>query len=277
MAEQLFPEETQSQSIGERLQRAREERGLALEDVAAQTRIPVRHLQAIEREDWDALPAITYCIGFVRSYANAVGLDGSIMGRELRESLGGFQTRAPAPEYYQPADPSRVPPRSLAIIAGLIAVALIIAYMVWRSSIDEEDVVVANVSETAPVPATGLQPTAPRPPQQPQPAAMSGQPVTLVATGESWVRIEDQGGATLFQGIMAAGQRFPVPPTAQNPVIRTARPHVLRVLVGNRDLGPLEPVERSISNVSLRAPDLAQRLQPSGGAAAPAGPPPSQP
>ena len=38
--------------------------------------------------DWDALPAITYCVGFVRAYANAVGLDGALLGRELREKLG---------------------------------------------------------------------------------------------------------------------------------------------------------------------------------------------
>jgi hypothetical protein len=36
---------------------------------------------------------------------------------------------------------------------------------------------------------------------------------------------------------------------------------VLRVQVGARDLGPIEPVERTVSDVSLRAEDLAARLQ----------------
>ena len=67
-------------SVGERLRTAREAKGLSLEDVASQTRIPIRHLQHIEREEWDALPAITYCVGFARSYANAVGLDGAELG-----------------------------------------------------------------------------------------------------------------------------------------------------------------------------------------------------
>jgi cytoskeletal protein RodZ len=64
-------------TIGERLRLAREGKELSLDDVARQTRIPIRHLQHIEAEDWDALPAPTYAIGFTRNYANAVGLDGA--------------------------------------------------------------------------------------------------------------------------------------------------------------------------------------------------------
>ena len=62
------------QSVGERLRIAREAKKLSLDDVARQTRIPVRHLEHIERGEWEALPAITYSVGFVRSYGNAVGL-----------------------------------------------------------------------------------------------------------------------------------------------------------------------------------------------------------
>src|ERR687896_166976 len=132
MAEQGYSEAYDTLGIGERLRQAREAKGISLDEVASQTRIPIRHLQHIEREEWDALPAITYCIGFVRSYANTIGLDGAEMGRELRDRLGGIRTRAPTPEYYQPADPSRVPPRSLALIAAVIAVVLLIGYAVWR-------------------------------------------------------------------------------------------------------------------------------------------------
>src|SRR4028118_716833 len=76
-----------SRTVGERLQVAREARGLSLEDVATQTRIPIRHLQHIEREEWEALPAITYCVGFVRSYGNIVGLDGAQLGQGVRDRL----------------------------------------------------------------------------------------------------------------------------------------------------------------------------------------------
>ena len=81
------------QSVGERLRVAREAKKLSLDDVARQTRIPVRHLEHIEREEWDALPAITYSVGFARSYANVVDLDGAQIGAEVRQLLGGEWTR----------------------------------------------------------------------------------------------------------------------------------------------------------------------------------------
>jgi cytoskeletal protein RodZ len=258
-------------SIGERLRLAREERGMSLDDVANQTRIPIRHLQHIEQEEWTALPGVTYCIGFARSYANMIGLDGAEIGRELRDQIGGTTIRAPAPQYYEPADPARVPPRSLALIAGIVAVVGIVLYVLWRSSLGEEPAPVASATSETPVAAA---PATTQAPPAAAPQASAGQPVTLTATQEVWLRITDAGGGpALFNGIMAAGQTFQVPPTAQRPVIRTARPQVLRVTIGANEIGPLEPVERSISDVSLRAEDLVARQQAAAQAPAPATPP----
>src|SRR3954452_23447405 len=123
----------QALSIGEQLRRARESKGLSLDDVANRTRIPIRHLQNLEREEWDALPAATYAVGFTRNYANAVGLDGPALARTLRERIGGPSHRAAAPEYYAQADPARVPPKSLVFAAIFLAI-LIGAYLLWRSN-----------------------------------------------------------------------------------------------------------------------------------------------
>ena len=270
MAEEEYGNQFEPVSIGERLRQAREAKGLSLEDVANQTRIPIRHLQHIDREEWDALPAVTYCIGFVRSYATVVDLDGAELGRELRDRLGGVRTRAPVAEYYQPADPARVPPRSLALIAAIILAVLLIAFAVWRSSLDSPDEPAASVTVPVPEAKAPAQPR-PGPPQPAQPQAVAGQPVTLVATEEVWLRIDDGAGPALFQGTMAPGQRFDVPPTAQTPTIRTGRPQVVRILIGGRDIGPIEPAERTVSNVSLKAEDLAARQQ--GAAAGPVPPP----
>lgn len=259
-----IPVEYDNQTLGGRLRSAREAKGLTLDEVASQTRIPIRHLQHIEREEWDALPAVTYCVGFVRAYGNAVGLDGADLGRELRDRLGGVRTRAPAPEYYQPADPARVPPRSLALIAAIIAVVLIGGYLIWRSQLDAEDTAPAV---TTPVRTQIDRPDAPPAAAPPSPGALAGQPVVLAATGETWIKIDDQAGGTIFQGTLAPGQRFQIPGGAQRPVVRTGRPQLVRIYVGGRDVGPIDPVERTVSNVSLRAEDLAARLGP---AAAPA-------
>ena len=273
MAEQDFDQQFEAQSIGDRLRLAREQKDMSLEDVASQTRIPVRHLQHIEREEWDALPAATYCIGFARNYANAVGLDGAELSRELRERIGGPRSRTPAPEYYEPADPARVPPRALALVAAIIALVLVVGYLLWRSSLGDGESAnqVASVDVSVPEAKAPGQPA--RQPLQPQ--ALAGQPVTLVATEEVWLRISEAGGGSIYEGIMRPGDRYQIPATAQRPVIRTGRPQVVRLVIGTRDIGPIEPVERTVSDVSLRAEDLASRLQ--GGAPAAAPPPPALP
>jgi cytoskeletal protein RodZ len=264
-------------SIGERLRRAREARGMSLDDVAGQTRIPMRHLQHIEIEDWDALPAPTYAIGFARNYANAVGLDGPAIAGELRDSIGGPRRRAPPPEYYEPADPARVPPRSIAIAAALLALLLVGGYLIWRSMGGAGD----ETTLTVPEPAAGPAPGQNRAAAAPAPEALAGRTVTLTATGDVWLRItEGQGGAQIFQGILAAGQTYTIPATAQRPVIRTGRPQLLRAAAGGRELGALGAEERLIENVSLRAPDVAARAQgaPAPGATGPSSaPPPTAP
>src|SRR4051795_6937261 len=83
------PIEPELPPVGERLRAAREEKKLSLEDVAAQTRIPQRHLASIETGDWEHLPAPTYTIGFAKNYAGIVGLDRTEIGNQLREEMGG--------------------------------------------------------------------------------------------------------------------------------------------------------------------------------------------
>ncbi len=249
--------------VGERLRHARAAKGLTLDDVAARTRIPIRHLRSIEDGSWSDLPAITYTIGFGRNYANAVGLDGAEIGRQLRDQLGGEpRTSQMSTEYYAPPDPSRVPSRSVAWIAGILAVVLVAGYLLWRSSLGDEEgaaAVPANI-ESAP------QPQAPSPaPAQPD---FAGQPVTLTATDAVWFSVTDASGASLRSGELAAGQSYQVPATAQQPAIRTSRPQALRVRIGDRDFGPLAPEERLISGQTLVAADLARQL---GGQAQPAG------
>ena len=70
--------------VGERLRRAREAAGKSLAEIAAETRIPQRHLTLIEDGAFDALPARTYAVGFSRSYASAVGLDPRAIADEVR-------------------------------------------------------------------------------------------------------------------------------------------------------------------------------------------------
>lgn len=244
--------EANTDSIGARLRSAREAHGLSLDEIAAKTRVPIRHLLHIEKGEWNQLPAPTYSIGFARAYASAVGLDASEVGAQLRQQISGPQT--PTPSYYEPADPARVPPKWVALIAGLVAILLIGGYFVWRSqSLGEADAPL--VQEEAAAPATQAGP-ANAPSAAPPPATG---PVVLTATGDVWIRVYEADGPRLHEGILKAGERYEVPATATRPQLITGRPNVLQVTVGSTPIPPLGPAERTISDVSLSPADLVAR------------------
>ena len=184
---------------------------------------------------------------------------------ELRDQIGGGPRRAATADYYEPADPARVPPRSLALVAALLAVLLIGGYLIWRSTLEEEPgAAPIAAAPTQPAQAT---PAAPRP----APQAVQGRQVTLTALGEVWLRVsEGADGPTLFMGSLNSGQTYSVPATARSPVIRTGRPQMLRAAAGATDLGLLGSEERTIDNVSLLPQDLAARARATPPAAPPA-------
>ncbi len=64
-----------SQTLGEKLRRAREERGISASEVAEQTRISPLYINAIDRDDYKPLPGGIFNKGFVKSYAKFVGMD----------------------------------------------------------------------------------------------------------------------------------------------------------------------------------------------------------
>ena len=78
---------------GARLRAAREAEQIELSHVAAETRIPLRHLEAIEAGAFSALPSRTYAIGFSRTFARSVGLDETAIADEVRSELadGGMK------------------------------------------------------------------------------------------------------------------------------------------------------------------------------------------
>lgn len=71
--------------IGPILEKARKERGLTLEEAEHATKIRKRYLSGLEREDYGVLPDAVYARGFLKTYANYLGLDGEELARALRD------------------------------------------------------------------------------------------------------------------------------------------------------------------------------------------------
>jgi cytoskeleton protein RodZ len=76
--------------IGRSLERARTERGLSLWQVEEATKIRVRYLRDLERENFDVLPAV-YVLGSLKTYADFLGLDGEALSRQLKDRQASLQ------------------------------------------------------------------------------------------------------------------------------------------------------------------------------------------
>lgn len=251
-------------TVGQRLREAREAKGISVEDIAAQTRIPTRHLTSLEDSDWDKLPAATYSIGFAKNYASAVGLDRNEIGDQLRAEMGGSRPAYTQPEVYEAADPARTMPKGL-VLGALALLAIFVLAFTWfnNRSLEADEPVAEAVNEVAPV-ANEV---------APPPAPAAAQPVVLTATEAVWIEIKD-GGTLLRQGELAAGQSYAVPADAAAPVLTTGKPEALRITVGSQQVPPVGQAGRTVSGVSLKAADL-MRAGAAPAAAQPAAPQPS--
>lgn len=246
-------DETQVSDVptaGERLRAAREDKGFSLEDIAAETRIPRRHLESVEAGDWERLPAPTYTIGFAKSYASAVGLDRAEIGEQLRLEMGGYRNDTATVEHFEPADPARAMPKWL-VLSAIAAIVLAVAFFSWMRS--------RSLSDEAPAPSVAGQPAeqaGPPPASQPaQPEVSAQGPVVLTAIGPAWIQVKD-GGKILFEGILQQGQTYQIPADAAAPVLRAGAPEALRITVGNAVAPPVGPGGAVASNISLRPADL---------------------
>ena len=124
------------QSVGEKLRLAREASGLSHADLAAATKIPMRHLISLEQNDYSTMPGRTYVMGFARSYAKAVGLDPDAIAHEVKVELDNTSPESTprSQQGFEPGDPARVPTPRLAWLAALAAgVVLILGLIFWRS------------------------------------------------------------------------------------------------------------------------------------------------
>ncbi len=269
----LFPER-----VGDRLRAARLAAGIDLSDVATKTRVPLRHLQAIEGGDYAALPGVTYCVGFVKAFARVVGIDEDGATDDLRAELRelNLDQRAERIEY-QVADATRLPTKTLAWVAAAVALLVLIGFGVWRSSLvsdpDPVTQIAATPSDDATVEAPGADDLAPvgttvsPSPEMPAPPANSSGQVVLTATSPVWMRVYDAADKVLFEKEMVAGERFIVPPDANNPQIRTGRADLISVTVDGKAVATLGPAQRTVKDVGISAAALAARTPPAAGAA----------
>lgn len=260
-------------TVWERLRRAREDAGKTTVEVAEETRIPRRMIEAIEAGDIAALPAGPYAVGFAKGIARALGLDEVAYADEVRALTSERSTFTPT-EIYQPVEAGHIPSRTLAWTAAIVAVLMIIAYSIWRGyGSDPAEMAAQPGAEAAQTPGTpGSVASAPAVTAAPLSDAA---PLQIVAVSEVWFGLNDDTGRLVFERTLRAGERYAVPAEQRALTLRTGRPQALQLVVGDRTLPQLGPSDLLVKDVALDTAGLAARLAVPGTAATPAtaGPP----
>lgn len=132
-----------SETLGDRLRQAREAKGIALEDAARATKIRVPRLRDLESGDFSNFPSLVYAKGFLKNYAEYLGVDASeYIGRlDTESSLDSegyaYLAHEPDPDVTARRQPARRFPRIiLAILAVLLLAVLALGYVFLRLSWD---------------------------------------------------------------------------------------------------------------------------------------------
>ncbi len=117
-----------TESFGEYMRRQRELRGFTLEEIAEQTKISLRALRALEAEDWEVLPAEVYIRGFVRCYAEVIGLDPNEAILRYEKAVQPYRKQrenvSVEKPYTEEGSPKRFPVRLVVIILlGILLIA----------------------------------------------------------------------------------------------------------------------------------------------------------
>lgn len=246
--------------VGAQLRAAREAMRVDLPHIAAQTRIPLRHLEAIERGDFTALPSRTYAVGFSRSYASAVGLDPAVITDAVRVELADTSMRRTVPSPgMEPGDPARLPSAGLAWFGAIAALLLAVGVYAFYNAYFGAGTVPGSL--LTPAPAATKAPTAAASPK-PSSTATGGAVVLTAMEDGVWLRLYEEGGERLFERALAKGETVTVPPTASDPRINTGRPDALTIMVGNKPVPPLADRPVTLSGVPVSAAALLARPAP---------------
>lgn len=232
-----------SLGAGARIRAARQQRGLPLDVLAAQMKVPVARLDALEREQWDALPDPTHARALATSVCRALELDARPILEAMPRGAGAALERV-TQGLNQPF--RTAPARTWSVgLWGLLALLLLAgaALLAWPhlqtllpptpSQPAAPAVLPAqDVGITPPTPIPAASPASDTAPAVPAEAASAAPvepsvPAALeirASRGASWVSVMDAQGATLAAQLLDLGETLTLPLPAALPV---------RVVLGN--------------------------------------------
>ncbi|MFM9937050.1 MAG: helix-turn-helix domain-containing protein [Novosphingobium sp.] len=247
-----------------RLRTAREALGLSVADVAVRTRITLRHIEALEKGDYTAMPGRPYAIGFARGYARAVGLDGTAIADAVRSELAGGAAR-PEPRIlnqFEVGDPAKTPSHLVGWLALLLIVGILAMGAVFWRSYYAPAVALPSLADKPEPRQADLARAQNRPSASVTAQGTANGPVIFTALEQGiWVKFYDGQGKQLMQKQLSKGESYTVPADAAAPKLWTGRPDALAITIGGQGLPRLAETEQVMKDVPVDAASLLVRSQ----------------
>jgi cytoskeleton protein RodZ len=250
------------ESVGQDLRKAREKRGEELEHISRLLKIRRDYLALLEEGAADSLPGRAYAIGFVRSYATYLGLDGNECVERLKAEIAGRgDHKEPQASAAAPPPPEWMWLQGQWILGGLLAVALLYAgYYLFVSAtrVTEQPVL--------PVPArlaaeAGLPPTAEAPGEAGQ-AQATASPSTAAPAPAPAVSSPPAQAAQAAVPALPPGETYGAQNTNSRITLRVHRPSLVTVAGANNRVfinRTLQAGDRyivpNVAGLRLSAPD----------------------
>jgi cytoskeleton protein RodZ len=241
--------------IGATLREARMRQRIDISEIESETKIRAKYLRALENEEWDLLPGPTYVKSFLRTYAEALGLDGKLLIEEYKlrhERLSDVEMQPIRPPGARDVRRRRRmgSGHGWAVLA-VVALLIVGLYALGRLDGGNGGSDAANTTPTTPTTTTKKKRTSSTAKRSSTASKSSSkkkkaQPklvrLRLVPTGPVYVCLKRAGGETVVNGrILQAGSRQP-----------TYRSRRFRLLLGN-------------SEVRLRVNGKTRSVAPTGG------------
>lgn len=262
-------------SIGETLRTEREKQGFTLADIQMQTKIRSRYLEALENEDFSVIPGDVYVKGFIKNYAQALGLDGQKLADEYSrliqpkeqddEALAPVSRKVTASQ--APMRPVLPKPVAFVCIGALVLALAVYGVIQFLPSL-EAMLATPEPAPTPPVSGNPAPAVSPMPaPMEPKPEPIvslvkvegdttfytgSGKPLTLRLTtldGRCWVRVKLDDDRVEEFTMNANEQRIF---TADKAVwVRLGNPLAVKMTINEV---PVETKEKDPHNYEIRNP-----------------------
>ena len=232
--------------IGASLREARIRRGLSQAEVQQAIRIRERYLTALEEERWELLPGEAYAKGFLRTYAEYLGLDGDAYVDEWNSR---FAHPDETPSLPEPAAARR---RRAGIAVAVATVVTVVTVAAWqlgatRGHPTARTSTHAHVARRPPPPTARTATT---------PAAAAPVYATFrAARGNCWLLVRNAGptGPILYERVLVQGNTLRLPVGTSALWVRIGAPWNLDVSVAGRVLAglPTAPANVLVSRTGI--------------------------